>query len=264
MRVRPCSRRPILQPCRLVGHDYQVDPYIGCAHHCYYCYALNWAETDWTEEILVHRDLISRLAAELAVLEPQTIYMGWNADPYQPAERIHQQTRQALELLAHRGFSVCILTKSDLIVRDIDLLARMPNPSAGVSIAFQDEDVRRIFEADAPPNDRRIAALKALKDAGIRIYTLICPVMPFLTEVEALIEMVAPFVDRIWIYPVQMAEEDDRNWRYVEEILLRNFPELVKEYREIVFSPDHPYWAGLRQRLEEFQGERGLDLRIKL
>ena len=264
MRIGLASPRPILQPCSLEGFTYQLDPYIGCEHHCYYCYALNRAETDWREEILVHRDFVHRLRHELAGLEPQTIYMGWNTDPYQPAERGQRQTRQALELLAQRGFSVCILTKSDLITRDIDLLAAMSDPSAGVSIAFQDEGVRRLFEANAPPNERRIAALKVLKDAGIRTYALICPVMPFLTDLEALIERVAPFADRIWVYPLQMEAEKDRNWQYVEEILDRRFPELRERYREIAFSPAHPYWAGLQRRLEELQKKTELDLRIKL
>jgi DNA repair photolyase len=264
MKVGLASRGAILQPCSLEGYAHQLDPYIGCEHHCYYCYALNRAETDWMEEILMHRDFVRQLRHELSGLEPQAIYMGWNTDPYQPAERGHRQTRQALELLAHRGFSVCILTKSDLITRDIDLLATMPDPSAGVSIAFQDEDVRRLFEANAPPNKRRVAALKALKDAGIRTYTLICPVMPFLTDVEALIEMVAPFADRIWIYPLSMEAEEDRNWRYVKEILDRHLPELTERYREIAFSAAHPYWTRLRRKLEEFQGKTGLDLRIEL
>jgi DNA repair photolyase len=140
----------------------------------------------------------------------------------------------------------------------------MPDPSTGVSLALQDEEVRRLFEPKAPPNERRIAALKALKDAGTRTYALICPVMPFLTDVEALIEQVAPFADRIWIYPLQMEAEEDRNWRYVEGILDCRFPELRERYREIVFSTAHPYWAELRRRLEELQKKTGLDLRIKL
>jgi|Deesub1362B_J571_1020462.scaffolds.fasta_scaffold00159_21 DNA repair photolyase len=264
MKVRPSSQRPILEPCSLKGFAYQLDPYIGCEHLCSYCYALNRAKTDWTNEILIHQDLANQLERELSALEPQRIYMGWNTDPYQPLERKHQQTRQALELLSQRGFSVSILTKSDLVVRDIDLLLRMPEPSVGFSIAFQDEQVRQRFEATSPPNERRIAALRRLKGASIRTYTLICPVMPFITDVAALIELVAPHVDTIWIYALRMEAEGDSNWQNVKGILDRHFPGLTEQYRQIAFSAAHPYWAQLRRELEKIQRRSRLDLRIEL
>ncbi len=259
-----CSPRQILEPCGLEGIPYQVDPYIGCEHHCYYCYALNQAETRWEEEILMHHDIVGTLSRELAALEPQTIYMGMNTDPYQPSESIHRQTRQVLELLAQRSFSVCVLTKSDLVMRDIDLLADMSRSSAGVSIAFQDDHVRRLFEASAPPNERRIEAIKRLKHAGVETYALICPVMPFITDVEAAIEMVAPYADTIWIYRLNMTAEEDRNWRNVRDILERHFPEMTDRYRQIAFSDVHPYWMEVRTKLEQIQQSRRLNLRIEL
>jgi len=264
MHVRRVSRRPILQPCSLQGHTYQVDPYIGCEHLCSYCYALNRAETDWTREVLTYRDIVAQVGKELARLEPQSIYMGWNTDPYQPVEQVQRQTRRVLELLAGKGHSVCILTKSGLVARDADLLAKMPGSSAGVSLAFQDEQVRQLFEAGAPPNDQRIDALKALKEAGIGTYALICPLMPFITDVECLVEQAAPWADTIWVYALSMEARQDRNWHNVQGILDRYFPEMVEPYRQIAFSSDHPYWLELRQDLDRFQSERGLDLRIKL
>jgi DNA repair photolyase len=264
MRVRSRSHRPILQPCSLEGYVYQLDPYIGCEHHCAYCYALNQAETDWREEIQVYHDLVSQLDRELSALEPQAVYIGWNSDAYQPCEEIYRQTRQALELLAQKGFSVCILTKSDLVTRDVDLLAGMPGSSVGVSIAFQDDQVRRLFEANTPPNARRIAALERLKEAGIETYALVCPVMPFITDVRALIEAVAPFADTMWIYPLEMAAEGDRNWQNVQRVLDRHFPGMTEEYRQVAFSTAHPYWAELRQELERLQLESQLNLRIEI
>lgn len=76
MKVCLCSHRPVLEPCSLKGFTYQLDPYIGCEHLCSYCYALNQAETDWTEEILMHRDIVGQLGCELSALEPQKIYLG--------------------------------------------------------------------------------------------------------------------------------------------------------------------------------------------
>jgi DNA repair photolyase len=124
-----------------------------------------------------------------------------NTDPYQPVEEKRRHTRQALELLVEFGFSACILTKSDLVVCDIDLLQNMTDCSVGFSLNFEDEEVRRIFEPYAPSNQRRIAALKMLREAGVETYVLNCPVMPYITDVETLIDVVAPIADTIWIYP---------------------------------------------------------------
>jgi DNA repair photolyase len=264
MKIRQRETGQILQPCSLEWFAYQIDPYIGCEHHCHYCYTLNQTDTDATKEIIIHRDLAGQLKRDLSALEPQTVYMGMNTDPYQPCERAYEQTRQVLKLLAERAFAVCVLTKSDLTVRDIDLFAKMKGSSVGISIAFQDERVRQLFEAKAPPNEKRTRALKNLKQAGIETYALLNPVMPFITDVGQLIEMVAPYADTIWIYGLSMEKERDRNWQNVKRILNRHFPDLTEKYRQIAFSKDHPYWAELRRELERLQREKGLNLRIEL
>jgi DNA repair photolyase len=167
-------------------------------------------------------------------------------------------------LLARRGFPVCVLTKSDLIIRDADIFARMTGSSVGVSMAFHDEEVRRLFESRAPSNERRIEALKRLKNAGLETYALICPVMPFLTDAESLIEAVAPYADTIWIYGLSMRSEADRNWQNVKDILDHHFLELTRRYRRIAFSPDDQYWSGFRRRLEGMQVDTRLKLKIML
>ena len=264
MKVCNCIHRKILNPCSLEAHNYQVDPYIGCEHFCHYCYALNKAETDWGKEILIHDNFVERLTEEISSLDFEDIYMGMNSDPYQASERTFKQTRKALELFAKRGFSVSILTKSGLVTRDIDLFAKMSGSSVGVSLAFQEEQTRQLFEKNASSNKERIEALKKLKSAGIPTYTLICPVMPFITDVESLIELVAPYSDKVWIYRLEMESTEDQNWQNVESILNQNFPELTEKYRKIAFSGDHPYWRQLRQKLEELQSTKYLNLRIEL
>jgi DNA repair photolyase len=264
MKISTCSPRKILQPCELRGYDYQIDPYIGCEHYCAYCYALNQAETDWTQEILVHPNFTEQLARELLELEPQPIYFGWNSDPYQPVEATRQHTRQALELLAGRGFSVCVLTKSGLVTRDIDVIARMPGSSVGFSIAFQEDEIRVLFETNAPPNHHKVGGLRALKAAGIETYVLICPIMPMITDVEACLKMVAPYADAIWFYALSMVSERDRNWQILQQILKSYFPDLIELYRQAAFSDAHPYWSDLRYKLEEIRLRTGLDLKIHL
>lgn len=134
MNVVSCNPRPVLTPCTLEGLNYQVDPYVGCQHHCHYCYALNQAETDWRVTIQMHADITGQLKQELTGITPQTIYMGWQTDPYQPCETDCRQTRRVLTLLVEKGFSASILTKSDRVCRDLDLRAQYA-PSFGSELA---------------------------------------------------------------------------------------------------------------------------------
>ena len=264
MKVSICSYRPLLESCALEDFEFQLDPYVGCEHRCYYCYVLNQAETDWAEEIQIHRDIVDQLSQEMASIPPQTIYLGWNADPYLPSEGRYRQTRQVLELLLERGFSVCILTKSDLIVRDIDVLQNMGNTSVGISFAFNYENTRRLFEANTLGNEARVGALTKLREAGIRTYALICPVFPHITDVELLIGMLVSHTDEIWIYGLSMKEHSDLNWRNTQAILSRHFPELKERIETAAFSAQHPDWVELRQKLEKLREERQLDLKICL
>ena len=103
-----------------------------------------------------------------------------------------------------------------------------------------------------------------MKQGGVETYVLITPVMPFISDVEALIDLVAPYADTIWIYGLSLKTEADRNWRNLRGILERHFPDLVEPYRHITFSADHPYWVELRGELEALGHGRGLDLRIGL
>ncbi len=262
MRVSVCSKRPILESCDLKDRDYQIDPYIGCEHYCYYCYALEGAETDWSEEILVHEDLVDRLSAELDGIPPQPIYMGYHTDPYQPCEAEYGQTRKVLELLAEKGFSASILTKSDLVVRDMDVLKEMKDAVVSVSVAFNDNETRKRFEANTMDTERRVEALRLCREAGIETGSLLCPVIPYITDTMQLIDLLVPHADRIWIYGLSIMDRSGRSWPNVQEILKSHFPDLLGRVEPVIFSREHLFWTKLREELVVLEEKRGLDLRI--
>ena len=128
MKVSKISKRPILVPCDLEFFNYQVDPYIGCEHRCHYCYALNQAKTDWTKEICIYNNIEEQLDAELSVISPQEIYLGYYTDPYQPSEAEYRQTRKVLEqsrggvLVIDEAHSMSKATKSDYVVKAVDVI----------------------------------------------------------------------------------------------------------------------------------------------
>ena len=262
MKVNICSPRPVLTPCRLENFDHQIDPYVGCQHLCHYCYVLNQAETDWQEEILIHRDISGQLGEELDGLPPQKIYFGYHTDPYQPCEAEYRQTRMALRLLRDKGFSAGILTKSDLVTRDIDILSSMTAASVSVSVAFNDNDTRRLFEANTIDTEARIEALQTLRAAGIATSALICPVIPHITDVPPLVDLLAAHTDAIWIYGLSIEKRTDPNGRRLQDILPRHFPDLQAGIEAAVFSADTAYWDALRQDLQRLARERGLNLKI--
>ncbi len=267
MRIRVDSRSVVqaLHPCSLEGLAYQIDPYVGCEHACCYCYAQDRGEVAWGKEVIVRKGLVEALDRELSGLPPQTIYMGMNTDPYQPVELEEYQTRRVLELLARRGFSACVLTKSGMVIRDIDLFRAMPGSSVGFSIAFHEEETRRLFEAAAPSNDERFLALEALTKAGIETYVLACPIMPPpVTDVGSLLDIVAPLADTVWLYRLAVESEANPSWLRLRAVLDEYFPEVVEECRQAALDPDHPYWGDLRARLERLRSSRGLKLRIEL
>jgi DNA repair photolyase len=251
-----------MTPCDLRHFDYQVDPYIGCEHRCHYCYVLNQAETDWTKSMLIHKDIVSQLRDEMEGMSPQTIYMGYHTDPYQPCETQYRQTRKVLELLVEEGFSASILTKSDLVVRDMDILKEMGNASVSVSIAFNDNLIRQEFEANTIDTETRIEALPELRASGIKTGGLICPVIPYITEVKPLIDLLSPHTDRIWIYGLSVRKPSDRYWVNLQGILARSFPKLKGRIEKVVFRKDHPYWLQLRQDLRDMERKSDLNLNI--
>lgn len=266
---RPASDRldpkqSILMACELDGFEYQLEPYFGCGHQCLYCYALCGPGGSWVREVKPYEDLPGRLKTALAGLEPQRIYLGLYCDPYQPAEAEEGQTREALEIMAGAGFSASILTKSDLVMRDYDLLSAMPGASVGFSLGFTDEDLRQSLEEDTPPNERRIQALKAAKAAGLETSVLLCPILPFLTDLAALVDSLEEAADFVWIYPLAMNNDIDPNWQNVWQVIQRKKPELAADFKEAVFDRDHEYWRGQRALAHELAAKSKNQFIIRL
>jgi DNA repair photolyase len=169
-----------------------------------------------------------------------------------------------LELFLEKGFSVSILTKSDLVVRDMDILQEMDQASVSVSVAFNDNQVRQQFEANTIDTEARIGALHKLREAGIKTSALICPLIPYITDVTPLIDMLAPLTDVIWIYGLSIQERSDLNWQNIEVILKDHFPDLKEQVEEVIFSKNHPFWIQLKQNLLDIQNDRQLNLSIHL
>ena len=175
----------------LPGMDYALNPYVGCEHDCVYCFAPDVLHKDaakWGKEVGVRSNLPTLLAKEIKN-KRGVIGIGTVTDPYQPLEKSCLVTRKCLmEILRHDN-PISVLTKSDLVVRDIELISATKRPEVGVTVTTVDDRISQAFEPGAPLPQRRLEALRQLSAAGLNTYAMIGPVLPMLTD-EDLTEVV--------------------------------------------------------------------------
>jgi DNA repair photolyase len=194
-RVKTVDIKSALSPSGLPGLKWSLNPYRGCAHGCAYCYApsvLRVGREAFSAAIEVRRNIAAVLARELDRRERGVVGLATVTDPYQPLEARFQLSRMCLEQLAQHGWPVSVLTKSDLVARDLDVLGRMPDAEVGFTITTLDEHVRRLLEPGSPPVARRLAGMRLVADAGVRAYAFIGPVYPTASpqDVRALVRAV--------------------------------------------------------------------------
>ncbi len=193
-------------------HDWVVNPYVGCQHGCSYCYArfmkrFTGHKEPWGAFVDVKINAAELLAAELKKKKRGSVWVSGVCDPYQPLEASYKMTRQCLEILAETGWPVIIQTRSPLVLRDIDILKEMQQVEVGLSITTADEAVREIFEPHAPPIRERIEALGEIRQAGIKTYAMVAPLLP---GAEGLAELLRGKIDYLLL--------DRMNYHYADWI----------------------------------------------
>ncbi|MGC2060225.1 MAG: radical SAM protein, partial [Candidatus Sulfotelmatobacter sp.] len=223
-----------------------INPYRGCEFACKYCYARYTHEfmemrdgAEFEQKIYVKQHAAELLRQELRRVKlGESIALGTATDPYQPAERRYEITRRILEEFArHRGFELGIVTKSNLIVRDLELLrevARNNVLSIHITITTLNAELARILEPRAPRPDLRMAAVQEISAAGINVGVSCSPVLPGITDspadLEALVREAAEagarhiFANPLFLKPCSAA--------VFLPFLEQHFPQLVESYRQ--------------------------------
>ena len=185
------SARGIITPRKsgvTIPYDFSINPYVGCAFGCSYCYVRGMQYGDdaeqksrtWGDWVMIKENALGLLQHSRRRLFGKRIFFGTATDPYQPIEAKQGITRSLLEHLVMAYPSrVHIQTRSPLVVRDLDVFSRFGDTlSVGVSIPTDDDRVRRVFEPSAPSIAQRIAAMETLHHAGIRTTASIAPLLP--------------------------------------------------------------------------------------
>ncbi len=231
---------------RQMPFTWTINPYRGCEFGCRYCYARYTHEfmemrdgMEFEQKIYVKQHAAGLLRHELRRVKPhEAIALGTATDPYQPAERRYEVTREILQEFArHRGFELGIVTKSNLIVRDLDLLqevAKANRLSVHITITTLDVNLARILEPRAPRPDLRLDAVRSLAQAGLRVGLSCSPVVPGITDspkdLESLVCAAADagadyvFANPLFLKPCSAA--------VFLPFLEQNFSHLAENYRQ--------------------------------
>ena len=245
-----------------ISFDRSINPYRGCEHGCVYCFArpthayLGLSPgLDFESKLFMKPDAPELLERELAVpgYVPKIIAIGTNTDPYQPIERRYKIMRGILQVLERTGHPVGIVTKSALILRDLDILARMAKRDlvkVAISVTTLDPKLARIMEPRAASPPRRLEALRQLVNAGIPASTLVAPVIPAINdaEIERILEAVAATGVRNAGYVLLRLPLEVRD--LFREWLLANFPDrhrhVFKLIRDMRGGKDYDSTFGTR------------------
>src|SRR5580765_4837878 len=278
--------KSILNKCdsARVPFDWTINPYRGCEFACKYCYARythEYMEIDGGEferKIFVKQDAAAVLARDVdrkylhaskasGYTKAEHIAIGTATDPYQPAEREYGVTRACLEELAKReGLSVSIITKSNQIVRDIDLfkkIAERSELSLNITITTLRPRLARLLEPRAPRPDLRLAAVQQLREAGLAVGVSACPLIPGMTDRDGELEGVAAAAKKagaLWFFSnvlFLMPSSAKEFLPFVRE----KFPKLGRQYEEWYakngYAPDE-----YRKKVSERVGKIRRELRF--
>src|SRR2546425_6493378 len=242
---------------------WSINPYRGCSHSCIFCYArrTHWfldqdGVNGWGSRIFVKVNASEVLRRELATHSwtREEVHLGTATDPYQPAEGAYKISRPILEALLAADTPVNIVTRSTMVVRDVDLLTRLaagPGAMVCFSIATMDAAVAREIEPDVPPPLRRLEALRSLAQAGVPVAVLLAPVIPGITDhpkqLAAVVMAAKDYgASSLWTNAVHLGDVTRQAFfQYLE----RKRPELIPEYERMYGGKYAP--SDYRRRIQD-------------
>ena len=257
MIIKEITTKSIISKSNLPVCEYAVNPYVGCTHACKYCYAsfmkrfTNHPEP-WGEFLDVkHWDKIKNPKK----YGGRELFIGSVTDPYNPQEEVYGRTRTLLAELKGSGAKLSIATKSDLIMRDLDLIKTFPDARVSWSINTLDETFKDDMDK-AVSIDRRFDAMKAFYKAGVRTTCFISPIFPAITDVKAIIGQAREYCNLIWLENLNLRGSYKA---VIMDYIVEKYPNLLPLYQGIYKRGDRSYWENLDAELQEYAAEIGLD-----
>ncbi len=262
IKISEVTVKSYISPSKLPETDYVINPYTGCPHKCIYCYGefmkrfTKHAGDEWGDFLDVK---ICEKKMNYEKFAGSKILFGSVTDAYNPYERKYGVTRSILKKLQNSYAKIEILTKSNLVTRDIDILKNMKNLRVGLSMNSLNNPFIRQTEPRAPIVAKRIEALWQLKAAGIDTYLFMSPIFPGITEWKEIIKTAMPCANAFYFENLNLrAVYKPRVFKYISG----NFNHLIPLYEEIYKRKNNEYWEELRSKIESFCKEQELNYKF--
>ena len=253
--IREIEVQSVMTKSSLPVGGFSVNPYVGCPHACKYCYASFMKRfTGHTEPWGTFLDVKHwKPITNPHKYDGQRIVIGSVTDGYNPYEEEFCRTRRLLEELKGTNAEIMICTKSDLVLRDLDLLKKFPKVTVSWSINTLDEQFRMDMDR-AVSIERRIEAMKKVYEAGIRTVCFVSPIFPGITDVKSIIGRVKDFADLIWLENLNLRGQFKGTiMSYIRE----NHPDVYALYDEIYNKKRMDYWESLEKEISMFAKQNG-------
>lgn len=256
MIIKNIQVKSVLTKSNLPVADYSVNPYVGCAHGCKYCYAsfmkrfTNHSEP-WGSFVDIKLWPKIKNPHRYAGKE---LFIGSVCDPYQPLEETACRTRALLQEMQGSGCTISIATKSDLVLRDLDLIKTFPQARVSWSINTLDENFKNDMDT-AVSIERRLAAMKAFYEAGVRTTCFISPIFPGITDVASIINKAKKQCNLIWLENLNLRGGYKT---VILDYIAQKYPKLIPLYDSIYHKADRSYWAELDKQVRQFCAQNKL------
>jgi len=263
MKIKEIQAVSIITKSNLPEADFVINPYVGCMHQCLYCYArfmkrFTGHAEEWGKFVDVKINAPNLIPAKTAKYKGKSIFLSSVTDAYLPLERKYQLTRKILEKLIPLQPNLGVQTKSDLVLRDIDLLKQFKKCEVGFTITTMDDNLRKEVEPFASSVQNRIKALEKLKAAGIKTYVFIGPILPFLTDWKKIILETKHCSDSYMFENLNIAGSI---WGSVKKWLEIKHPDLSEKYERLYFSKND-YWNKVEEEIKQFCKKQKINCKI--
>lgn len=265
--VKIIEAKSALSKSRITDIDYTINPYFGCEFGCLYCYAdfmtrfsknysIHFQDLKWGEfvgvKINIHeklRDEILRVENRISLFSDKkakkpNVWLSIITDPYQTVEKKFMLTRKCLEILVEFQYPTGILTRSPLVMRDIDLFVEFEDLEVGITITTDNEDIRKIFEPRTPSVKSRIKTLEELKKNNIKTFVFIGPILPM--DAEKLSNLLDGLVDYV------LVDKMNYTWKTKK----------IYKLNKLEFATRDEYFKTVAEEISKRFSSKGIEVKI--
>lgn len=249
-----------LNKTKLTTLDYVINPYVGCPNKCLYCYAAYMSSfskhsEEWGEFIDIKR---TNKRINIFKIKNKKVMISTVTDPYNSFEEKYATTRMIMEQLVKFEAFISVVTKSKLVLRDIDLFKKMKHVEVAISMSILDEQVKKKIEPYSSSIQERLDTLKTLKQNGIRTIVFVAPIIPQFTDFKRIIEVTKDYTDEYWFDKLNLRSSfKTKMFKFIDG----EYPIYKSIYDSIYNRKDTQYFDELSDEIEKYCTENNISFK---